>query len=58
VKYGVIAEHDLNLFRFADDPQTALKIIKDDLTKNYLEPEKSLTSPIEEAPEIARSRTP
>jgi uncharacterized protein (TIGR00730 family) len=58
VKYGVIAESDLNLFRFADDPQTALKIIKDDLTRNYLEPEQVLASPVEEAPEIARSRTP
>jgi uncharacterized protein (TIGR00730 family) len=57
VDYGVIAESDLKLFRFADDPQTALKIITDDLTRNYLEPEKSLASPVEETPEIARSRT-
>jgi uncharacterized protein (TIGR00730 family) len=57
VKHGVIAESDLNLFRFADDPQTALTIIKDEMTRLYLEPEAALGAPLEEAPEIARSRT-
>src|SRR5271157_5278184 len=47
VKHGVIAESDLNLFRFADDPHTALNIIKEDLTRIYLEPEGALGTPLE-----------
>jgi len=31
VKYGTIAEADLHLFRFADDVQTALDLLKDAL---------------------------
>jgi uncharacterized protein (TIGR00730 family) len=57
VKYGTIAEADMNLFRFADTPQDALVILKDGLTRYYLEPESALQRPSEEAPEIARSRT-
>lgn len=57
VKYGTIAEADLNLFRFADTTQEALAILKDGLTRYYLEPESALHRPSEEAPEIARSRT-
>jgi uncharacterized protein (TIGR00730 family) len=55
VKYGMIAESDLSLFRFADTPGAALQILKEDLTRYYLEPERAL--PVEEAPEIARTRT-
>ncbi len=58
VKYGVIAEEDLNLFRVADTPQAALQILTEGLTRYYLEPERDLAYPIEEAPEIARTRTP
>ncbi len=58
VKHGVIAESDLSLFRFADSPNAALSILKDGLTTYYLEPEKVLTHPSEETPEIARTRTP
>jgi uncharacterized protein (TIGR00730 family) len=57
VKYGMISKSDLNLFRFADAPQEALAILKDGLTRYYLEPESALQRPSEEAPEIARSRT-
>jgi uncharacterized protein (TIGR00730 family) len=57
VKYGMISEADLNLFRFADTPQEALAILQDGLTRYYLEPESALQRPSEEAPEIARSRT-
>lgn len=57
VRHGVISESDLGLFRFADDPQTALSILKQDLTEHYLEPEKVIPKMTEEAPEIARSRT-
>ena len=55
VKYEMIAESDLNLFRFADTPDSALQILKEGLTRYYLEPERVL--PVEEAPEIARTRT-
>lgn len=57
VKYGMISEADLSLFRFADTPQDALAILKDGLTRYYLEPEGTLQRASEEAPEIARSRT-
>ncbi len=57
VKHGVIAESDLSLFRFADDPITALSIITDEMARLYLVPEAALGGPPEEAPEIARSRT-
>ena len=32
VKYGMISPEDLNLFQFADDPQTAFEILKTGLT--------------------------
>ena len=38
VKYGVISPEDLNLFQFADDVDTALKILTDGLTELYLAP--------------------
>ncbi|HLH03899.1 MAG TPA: TIGR00730 family Rossman fold protein [Bryobacteraceae bacterium] len=57
VKYGMIAEADLNLFRFANTPQEALDILRDGLTRYYLEPERGLPRAVEEAPEIARTRT-
>jgi uncharacterized protein (TIGR00730 family) len=57
IKHGVISASDLNLFQFADSPESALKILKEGLTNYYLEPERVLQSPIEEAPEIAHSRT-
>jgi hypothetical protein len=57
VKHGMISEPDLNLFRFADTPQSALDILKDGLTRYYLEPESALAHTPEAAPEIARTRT-
>lgn len=57
VKHGMISESDLNLFRFADTPQSALDILKEGLTRYYLEPESVLQHPVEEAPEINRTRT-
>ncbi len=38
VKYGLISPEDLNLFHFADDVDTALKILTDGLTELYLAP--------------------
>ncbi len=57
IKYGMISATDLNLFRFADTPQAALDILKEGLTRYYLEPESALQHPVEDAPEIARTRT-
>ena len=49
VRHGMIDERDLNLFQYADDVDTAFQILKDGLTKYYLEPDK-------ETPAIAKSR--
>jgi uncharacterized protein (TIGR00730 family) len=38
VKHGVISPGDLDLFKFADDVDTALKILTDGLTELYLAP--------------------
>ena len=57
IKHGVISAEDMSLFQFADTPEAALDILKTELTRYYLEPERVLTYPVEEAPEIARSRT-
>lgn len=57
VKYGMVSETDLSLFRFADTPQAALDILKEGLTTYYLEPESVLHHAAEGGPEIARTRT-
>jgi len=58
VKYGTISREDLNLFQFADDPQTALEILKEGLTRLYLEPEQPLPDHEKETPAIAKSVIP
>jgi hypothetical protein len=45
-KYGMISEKDLDLFQFADDVDSAFKILSEGLTKFYLTPE-------QEGPDIA-----
>jgi uncharacterized protein (TIGR00730 family) len=55
-KYGMISEEDLALFSYADDPETALAILQEKLTKYHLGPETPLEEPAPETPEIARSR--
>jgi uncharacterized protein (TIGR00730 family) len=45
VKYGVISDTDLDLFEFADDVDTALKMLTDGLTELYL-------TPVGEAPDL------
>jgi hypothetical protein len=57
VKHGVISPSDLDLFKFANTPEEALKILQTGLTRYYLEPERTLAVPSEEGPDIARSRT-
>src|SRR6266542_114341 len=50
VRHGMIAPEDLNLFQYADDPQTAFQILKDNLITYALQPETP------ETPAIAKSR--
>jgi uncharacterized protein (TIGR00730 family) len=49
VRYGMIAAEDVNLFEFADDVDTAFKILKTGLTRYYLQDE-------QEVPGIAKSQ--
>ena len=49
VRHGMIAAEDLNLFEFADDVDTAFKILETGLTKYYLQDE-------QEVPGIAKSQ--
>jgi uncharacterized protein (TIGR00730 family) len=56
VRHGMISEQDLELFQFADDPESAMQILKDGLTRYYLRPEKPLAEAELETPAIAKSR--
>jgi hypothetical protein len=51
VKHGTISAADLDLFRYADDPETAFGMVKDHLT-THLQPETL------ETPAISKSRNP
>jgi uncharacterized protein (TIGR00730 family) len=51
VRYGTISPEDLDLFEFADDPDTAFRILQEGLMKHHLQPEP-------ETPAIAKSRDP
>lgn len=56
VRYGMISPEDLELFQFADDPETAMKLLVDGLTEHYLKPEKPLPDFEQMTPAIAKSR--
>ena len=51
VRHGTISPEDLDLFEFADDPDTAFRILQEGLMKHHLQPEP-------ETPAIAKSRDP
>jgi len=53
VRHGMISPDDLNLFEYADDPKTALRILQDGLSRYYLE---QPGYPEEETPAITKSR--
>jgi len=55
-RYDMIAEEDLRLFQFADDPETAMGILRDGLTSYYLQPDQQLPAAELETPAIAKSR--
>jgi hypothetical protein len=52
----MISPEDLDLFQYADDPETALKVLQEGLTRYYLQPEEPLPAPEHETPAIAKSR--
>jgi uncharacterized protein (TIGR00730 family) len=52
VKYDMISPEDLNLFQYADDPQTAFEILKAGLMTYALQPDTP------ETPAISKSRIP
>ncbi|HYL76184.1 MAG TPA: TIGR00730 family Rossman fold protein [Bryobacteraceae bacterium] len=51
VRHNTISPEDVELFQYADDPETALAVLQDQLTRYFLEPQ-----PVPETPEIAKSR--
>jgi uncharacterized protein (TIGR00730 family) len=53
---GMISKSDLDLFHYVDDPPAALEHLKSALTKYYVEPDSPLAEPVEQAPDIAKSR--
>jgi len=57
VKHGVISADDMNLFQFADDPQTAFNILQAGLTAHYLQEKVHHAEQDAEMPAIAKSRT-
>jgi uncharacterized protein (TIGR00730 family) len=56
IRHGTISESDLELFHYADDPETAFQILESELTKYYLRPEAPLPEPLRAEPDIASSR--
>ena len=56
VRHGMISPEDVNLFEHADDPETAMRILQDGLTRYYLQPQEPLPAPEHETPAIAKSR--
>ena len=52
VKYGTISQEDLDLFQYADDPQTAFELLKAGLTTYALQPD------THETPAISKSVNP
>ena len=52
IKYGMISPEDLDLFQYADDPQTAFDLLKTGLAAYALQPDSA------ETPAISRSRNP
>jgi uncharacterized protein (TIGR00730 family) len=58
VRYGTISPEDLRLFQYADDPETAMKLLKEGLTALYLQPEQALPEHERETPAIAKTVVP
>jgi uncharacterized protein (TIGR00730 family) len=56
VRHGMISPEDLSLFQVADDPEAAMTILREGLTRYYLQPEQPLPEAELETPAIAKSR--
>ena len=56
VRHGTISAEDLALFDYADDVDTAMRLLQDGLTKYYLQPEEPLPEQEQKTPAIAKSR--
>jgi uncharacterized protein (TIGR00730 family) len=56
VRHGMISEKDLELFQYADDPETAMQLLQEGLTRLYLQPAAPLSEREHETPAIAKSR--
>jgi hypothetical protein len=56
VRHGMIGEEDLRLFQYADDPETAMGILRNGLTSLYLQADQPLSAAELETPAIAKSR--
>ena len=56
VRHGMISEKDLELFQYADDPETAMQLLREGLTQLYLRPAAPLPEGEHETPAIAQSR--
>jgi predicted Rossmann-fold nucleotide-binding protein len=56
VEFGTISPEDVNLFQWADDPETGFRILQEGLTRYYLQPEAPLPPTPEETPSLAKSR--
>lgn len=56
VRHGMISAEDLKLFEVADDPDTAMRLLREGLTKYYLQPAQPLPAAEAETPAIAKSR--
>jgi uncharacterized protein (TIGR00730 family) len=57
VRTGTIAEEDLNLFQFADTPDSALTLLREGLTRYYLAPDAPYRDGVKEAPDITIHRS-
>lgn len=54
-RHGMISPEDVNLFQFADDPTTALAILREGLTQHYLTAGVKQAVPPGDGPDIART---
>jgi uncharacterized protein (TIGR00730 family) len=54
--FGMISRSDLDLFEWADDPASALKIIQDRMTEWYLQPKAPLPKGEQKTPAISTTR--
>jgi hypothetical protein len=57
-RYGMVSAEELELFEYADDPESALRILRDGLTRMYLQPAEPLPEHEQQTPAIAKSRIP